>query len=215
MPGRNRQPAEGPYRAPRRPRAGAAAWAWRGGQRYRAIDGGAGHYPDRSKAKTSNAGRPGAPPCHHHLTLSRTILPGNHVTGRARQRSHTNANHATPCQDPARSDTVLRRTQHPQSRASAVRPAMLQPHTDHPFCTVQLAVAEDTAVAPQLGGYLRVCITRLITDGSRIDQRRAQLLSARQNLRPPAATVARLPAEREMPRAFRRSRAQARQNKLS
>ena len=48
-----------------------------------------------------------------------------------------------------------------------------------PFCLRKLIVAKAAAAAPN-GGYLRVCVTRLITEGSRMGQRGAQLLSAPQ-----------------------------------
>jgi len=82
-----------------------------------------------------------------------------------------------------------------------------------PSGAAQIAKA-DNRDGRQIGGYLRVCVTRLITEGSRTGQRGARLPSAR-GLRPPAATVARLPAVREMSRACRPGRAQARRNKLS
>jgi len=62
-----------------------------------------------------------------------------------------------------------------------------------------------------IGGYLRVCVTTLITEGSRMGQRGARLPSAPQGPRPP---VAGLPAVREMSRGCRPGRAQARGNKL-
>jgi hypothetical protein len=88
------------------------------------------------------------------LTLSRTNLPGNHVTGRARQRPTPTLITPRPAKTrPGPTRFSVAPDIHRAGRRPSVRPCA-QPHTDHPFGrSADLRFGDQVDV--QIGGYGR------------------------------------------------------------